>query len=210
MYLEQLFLPTDPSWQYISVFINLGLTGFLCIVLAVSARCLAPQASAVWWQRPQPPPPTHTHPPPQGPPYLQAVALSVVLFTQVALKFIRFNVPRGTRRYALEPESGASEVQAEQALEAPPKVTLSWTGLCYRVQNLRLLHEVSGEAKPGQLTALMGVTGAGKTTLLDVLAHRKRTGAVSGSVLVNGQVLRSEQYRYVPTRSAVGASCVGC
>lgn len=42
----------------------------------------------------------------------------------------------------------------------------------------RLLDEVSGWVKPGELTALMGVSGAGKTTLLDVLAERTRTGVV--------------------------------
>ena len=32
----------------------------------------------------------------------------------------------------------------------------------------QLLHGITGYAKPGTLTALMGATGAGKTTLMDV------------------------------------------
>jgi len=36
------------------------------------------------------------------------------------------------------------------------------------------------------MTALMGASGAGKTTLLDVLAGRKTTGEISGSIFVNG------------------------
>lgn len=45
---------------------------------------------------------------------------------------------------------------------------------------LELLKGVSGYARPGQLTALMGGSGAGKTTLMDVLAGRKTMGTITG------------------------------
>lgn len=54
-----------------------------------------------------------------------------------------------------------------------------------RPVSLDLLKGVSGWARPGRLTALMGSSGAGKTTLLDVLAGRKTTGKVRGHILVN-------------------------
>ena len=64
--------------------------------------------------------------------------------------------------------------------------TLAWAGVCCDVAapgarggaGLRVLSHVSGFARPGTLTALMGSSGAGKTTLLDVLAGRKTTGRV--------------------------------
>eukprot|EP00668_Euglena_longa_P040734 GGOE01053630.1.p1 GENE.GGOE01053630.1~~GGOE01053630.1.p1 ORF type:complete len:1449 (-),score=538.86 GGOE01053630.1:362-4525(-) len=76
--------------------------------------------------------------------------------------------------------------------------TLAWHDVCYDVDipgkkgpsaklGLRLLSHVSGFAKPGTMTALMGSSGAGKTTLLDVLAGRKNTGKVTGQILLNGQ-----------------------
>lgn len=49
-----------------------------------------------------------------------------------------------------------------------------------------LLSNVSGFAKPGSMTALMGSSGAGKTTLLDVLAGRKTTGRILGDIHING------------------------
>lgn len=49
-----------------------------------------------------------------------------------------------------------------------------------------LLSGVSGYAKPGTMTALMGSSGAGKTTLLDVLSGRKTTGRIKGDILLNG------------------------
>jgi ABC-type multidrug transport system ATPase subunit len=53
-------------------------------------------------------------------------------------------------------------------------------------ERVELLKGVSGYAKPGSMTALMGSSGAGKTTLLDVLAGRKTTGTIIGEILVNG------------------------
>ncbi|KAI5866282.1 ABC-2 type transporter-domain-containing protein [Durotheca rogersii] len=67
---------------------------------------------------------------------------------------------------------------------------LTWENLNYDVPvpggTRRLLNNVYGYCKPGQLTALMGASGAGKTTLLDVLASRKNIGVISGDVLVDG------------------------
>ncbi|KAL8735764.1 MAG: hypothetical protein Q9166_000627 [cf. Caloplaca sp. 2 TL-2023] len=75
-------------------------------------------------------------------------------------------------------------------LNIESKAVLTWEALCYDVPvpsgQLRLLKEIYGYVKPGQLTALMGASGAGKTTLLDVLARRKNIGTISGDVLVDG------------------------
>ena len=54
-------------------------------------------------------------------------------------------------------------------------------------KELQLLQKVSGFVKPGQMVALMGSSGAGKTTLMDVLAQRKDSGRIEGSILVNGK-----------------------
>lgn len=75
-------------------------------------------------------------------------------------------------------------------LRIESKAVLTWEKLCYDVQmpggERRLLNEIYGYVKPGQLTALMGASGAGKTTLLDVLAARKTTGVITGDILVDG------------------------
>jgi ABC-type multidrug transport system ATPase subunit/ABC-type multidrug transport system permease subunit len=49
-----------------------------------------------------------------------------------------------------------------------------------------LLKGVTGRAMPGEMVALMGASGAGKSTLLDVLAQRKNTGKIGGSITYNG------------------------
>lgn len=73
------------------------------------------------------------------------------------------------------------------------KASLVFRDLSYDVvlkskETKRLLHEITGYAREGQLTALMGVTGAGKTTLMDVLARRKTDGKCTGSVFINGYI----------------------
>ena len=50
-----------------------------------------------------------------------------------------------------------------------------------------ILKDITGSIKPGCLTALMGPSGAGKSTLLDVIAGRKTTGTISGSIKFDGK-----------------------
>ena len=85
------------------------------------------------------------------------------------------------------------DTSQDSELHITSKAVLTWESLCYDVPvpsgQLRLLKDVFGFVKPGQLTALMGASGAGKTTLLDVLASRKNIGVISGDVLVDGDTL---------------------
>ncbi|EXJ91968.1 hypothetical protein A1O3_00518 [Capronia epimyces CBS 606.96] len=82
------------------------------------------------------------------------------------------------------------DAQDSSELNIASKAILTWENLTYDVPTpagqLRLLKDVFGYVKPGQLTALMGASGAGKTTLLDVLAARKNIGVVGGDILVDG------------------------
>ncbi|KAK7293629.1 hypothetical protein RJT34_16500 [Clitoria ternatea] len=59
---------------------------------------------------------------------------------------------------------------------------------------LELLKGISGAFRPGVLTALMGVSGAGKTTLLDVLAGRKTSGYIEGSITISGYPKNQETF----------------
>ena len=90
---------------------------------------------------------------------------------------------RDERRKARQEHQGSD-------LKIESKSVLTWENLCYDVPvpggTRRLLNNVFGYVKPGQLTALMGASGAGKTTLLDVLAARKNIGVISGDILVDG------------------------
>ncbi|KIW13500.1 hypothetical protein PV08_08688 [Exophiala spinifera] len=92
---------------------------------------------------------------------------------------------RKKRRQTKQDANDSSE------LNITSKAILTWENLTYDVPTpsgqLRLLRDVFGYVRPGQLTALMGASGAGKTTLLDVLAARKNIGVIGGDILVDGQ-----------------------
>ncbi|KAI1622058.1 ABC drug exporter AtrF [Exophiala viscosa] len=83
------------------------------------------------------------------------------------------------------------DAEDSSELNITSKAVLTWESLTYDVPTAsgqkRLLKDVFGYVRPGQLTALMGASGAGKTTLLDVLAARKNIGVIGGDILVDGQ-----------------------
>ncbi|KAF8418884.1 ABC multidrug transporter [Tirmania nivea] len=74
--------------------------------------------------------------------------------------------------------------------------TFTWKDLNYTIPSKagekKLLNNVEGICRPGEMTALIGASGAGKTTLLSVLSHRVSIGTVTGSMLINGLPLPSD------------------
>ncbi|KAI2709365.1 hypothetical protein DTO039G3_53 [Penicillium roqueforti] len=83
------------------------------------------------------------------------------------------------------------EADAGALLGSVKQSTFTWKDLDYHVpfhgEKKQLLSKVFGFVQPGNLVALMGASGAGKTTLLDVLAQRKDSGEIYGSVLIDGR-----------------------
>ena len=59
---------------------------------------------------------------------------------------------------------------------------------------LQLLTDISGAFRPGVLTALVGASGAGKTTLMDVLAGRKTSGSIEGSITLSGYPKKQDTF----------------
>lgn len=103
---------------------------------------------------------------------------------------------------------GSAESTSDQTLclaQVAAPVVLSWEGLgcSYNTpEGIKpVLQDVSGEAHPREMLALMGPSGSGKSTLMDMLAARKSLGRLSGAVKVNG-VPRGSGFRrmcsYVP------------
>ncbi|KAM7497808.1 hypothetical protein LguiA_022222 [Lonicera macranthoides] len=51
-----------------------------------------------------------------------------------------------------------------------------------------LLNDISGEARDGEIMAMLGASGSGKSTLIDALANRIMKGSLKGTVTLNGQL----------------------
>ncbi|KAL2546044.1 ABC transporter G family member 7 [Forsythia ovata] len=102
----------------------------------------------------------------------------------------------------------------ERDREAPVKgkvspVTVKWSNINCSLSDKSsksvrfLLQNVSGEAKPGRLLAIMGPSGSGKTTLLNVLAGQIVASPrlhLSGLLEVNGQPFSNKAYKFAYVR----------
>jgi ATP-binding cassette subfamily G (WHITE) protein 2 (PDR) len=110
----------------------------------------------------------------------------------------------GKAQQPVQQQNGLEQRQTPSSAGlATAKSVFTWRNVVYDIhiknEPRRLLDGVSGWARPGTLTALMGVSGAGKTTLLDVLAQRTSVGIISGDMLVNGNPIDSSFQRQLGT-----------
>lgn len=117
---------------------------------------------------------------------------------------------------ALSPEDesdggGDEEIEngEDKATGKVSPVTIRWSNITCSLsdkssQAVRfLLKDVSGEAKPGRLLAIMGPSGSGKTTLLNVLAGQIVASPrlhLSGLLEVNGRPISNRSYKLAYVR----------
>ncbi|XP_014206768.1 ATP-binding cassette sub-family G member 1-like [Copidosoma floridanum] len=81
------------------------------------------------------------------------------------------------------------------------RLDLSFSEISYSVRSSlfsserkKLLSNVSGNFRAGELTAIMGPSGAGKTMLMDILAGFVTT-SVSGDIMINGSLRNRSAFR---------------
>ncbi|EGD76064.1 ATP-binding cassette [Salpingoeca rosetta] len=87
------------------------------------------------------------------------------------------------------------DTATEASIAVASPVTLTWRELGCTIsrkvqghtQHIQILKNVSGQALPGRLLAILGSSGSGKTTLIDCLSGRKTVGALHGEVFVNDE-----------------------
>ncbi|XP_008777932.3 ABC transporter G family member 6 [Phoenix dactylifera] len=60
-----------------------------------------------------------------------------------------------------------------------------------------LLDSISGEAREGEILAVLGASGSGKSTLIDALANRIAKGSLKGSITLNGEALESRLLKVI-------------
>ncbi|XP_050668652.1 ATP-binding cassette sub-family G member 1-like isoform X2 [Leptidea sinapis] len=95
-------------------------------------------------------------------------------------------------------ERAGSTLKALNRMAKRPPVHILFEDICYSVNSHkdgnRILHNVSGEFRSGELTCILGPSGAGKSSLLNILAGYTSNG-VNGRITVNGHARDMRVYK---------------
>ena len=101
-------------------------------------------------------------------------------------------------------DTATKDVELAQSLESQQlelQVPITFSDISYSVQikkeNKVILTGLDGSFLPGRMCALFGPSGCGKTSLMDVLAGRKTTGTISGTIRFGGAVVKKEDLKHV-------------
>uniref|UniRef100_A0ACD5VJJ3 Uncharacterized protein n=1 Tax=Avena sativa TaxID=4498 RepID=A0ACD5VJJ3_AVESA len=140
---------------------------------------------------------------------MEIKGLGQLLAALAAALFVR--AVAGPGPALLPPAEDTEDEYDEEVAEGGgvPPVTIRWARVTCALKNKRgdmarfLLSNLSGEAKPGRLLALMGPSGSGKTTLLNVLAGQLSESPslhLSGYLYVNGQPMSEGGYKVAYVR----------
>ncbi|KAL4379686.1 hypothetical protein GQ457_02G037050 [Hibiscus cannabinus] len=73
----------------------------------------------------------------------------------------------------------------------------SLAGDGYFTRTKTLLNDISGEARDGEIMAVLGASGSGKSTLIDALANRIAKGSLKGKITLNGEALESRLLKVI-------------
>eukprot|EP00667_Euglena_gracilis_P000273 EG_transcript_273 len=138
--------------------------------------------------------------------FLVGFPFVIFVLNCLALAYVRWPDPTPTPPPPAAPLPAVMELQPDlpgdeeqpAGEEAPLPVepcTVAWRGVTYRPAvpgkkgklGPQLLSDISGFARPGELTLIIGENGSGKTLLLEVIGGRRTLGSVEGAVLLNGR-----------------------
>jgi ATP-binding cassette subfamily B protein/subfamily B ATP-binding cassette protein MsbA len=133
--------------------------------------------------------------------YLGAVygPLSAIAHTTGQLQGAVAGARRVRAMFAMVPET----VDAPAAIDANAvkgDIRFEGVGFAYP-DGTKVLHDITFDAKPGEMVALVGLTGAGKTTLVSLIP--RFYDATAGRVLVDGVDVRQYRVRSLRERIAI-------
>jgi ABC-type multidrug transport system ATPase subunit len=127
------------------------------------------------------------------------------------------HIPRSSHQIVDVPTSTDEHRHSVVGIDRPPMFVLSFENITYNVRQTRkvsfssllsrsneedstaitrphvrtLLDSVSGEAREGELFAILGASGSGKSTLIDALANHIVRESLQGAITLNGENLES-------------------
>jgi ABC-type multidrug transport system fused ATPase/permease subunit len=88
-------------------------------------------------------------------------------------------------------------VKDQQKEITRPLLKVEFKDLTLMLGKKKLLRSITGELRPGCVTAVMGPSGAGKTTFLNAVTGKVNGYKMTGSVLVNGKNVNIRSYKKI-------------
>ncbi|KAG9135894.1 hypothetical protein Leryth_002605 [Lithospermum erythrorhizon] len=94
------------------------------------------------------------------------------------------------RKFSLPMLFSGSSTTSAATQEPTPRETLF-------TSTKTLLNDISGQARDGEIMAVLGASGSGKSTLIDALANRISRESLKGSITLNGEQLESRLLKVI-------------
>lgn len=133
--------------------------------------------------------------------YIMTVMMTIILLTMVLLLLPRASAAATRVKEVLESESEIHNAENPQDCgEKKGYLTFENVSFTYKGSDLPALKNLSFEAKPGEITAIIGGTGSGKTTIVNLIP--RLYDVTEGRVLVDGIDVRD--YDLEVLRSKIG------
>lgn len=130
-------------------------------------------------------------------PLIAGVIAGCALFVVAVILLVFFLSRRNANKYG-PIHLGDDEEEENAKLMADHKpATMHFENVSYNLKGKSILSGISGSVHPGELLAIMGASGAGKTSFLDILARKKKRGAVLGDFWLNGEKVSDDDFRSV-------------
>ena len=130
-------------------------------------------------------------------PLIAGVIAGCSLFVLAVILLLFVMSRRGANRYGpIRLDSEEEEENARLLADHKP-AALYFDDIQYNLKGKKILSDITGSVHPGELLAIMGASGAGKTSFLDILARKKKRGAVNGSFWLNGEKVPNDEFRSV-------------
>lgn len=120
--------------------------------------------------------------------YSMMIVMSFLMITMISIMLPRAGVAADRVNEVLNTEITIKEPQQPKQISGKGTVTFKNVSFKYSNADDNVLNNISFEAKPGQITAIIGSTGSGKSTLINLIP--RLYDVTDGQILIDGVDIR--------------------